>query len=147
MAAFDEEDFDAHIAANLKSVWACMKCEIAQMLQQPAGGAIINVSSVNGLGVIALTKSAAREYAARGIRINALVAGGFRTPMLQSVFERINPDAPAALEQSYAGMVPIQRIGNPEEAAAAIAWLASDAASYVIGHSLIVDGGLTAPYR
>ena len=159
-AAFDEHEFDAHIAANLKSVWLCMKHELAQMLTQSAG-AIVNVSSVNGLGgvplnslyaaakagVLALTKSAAQEYAARGIRINALVAGGFRTPMLESVFTRISPDDPASVAQQYGAMVPVQRIGTPEEAAAAIVWLASSAASYVIGTSLIVDGGLTSPYR
>jgi NAD(P)-dependent dehydrogenase (short-subunit alcohol dehydrogenase family) len=160
-AAFDEEEFDAHMAVNLKSVWACMKYELAQMLRQESGGAIVNVSSVNGLGgvpqnalystakagVIALTKSAALEYAARGIRINALVAGGFRTPMLESVFTRISPGDPEAVAQSAATQVPAQRIGEPDEAAAAIVWLASEAASYVVGHSLIVDGGLTAPYR
>lgn len=160
-AAFDEADFDAHIAANLKSVWACMKYEIAQMLAQESGGAIVNVSSVNGLGgvpqnalyaaakagVLALTKSAAQEYAARRIRINALVAGGFLTPMLQSVFARINPADPASVEQSYGSMVPAGRIGDPDEAASAIVWLASEGASYAIGTSLIVDGGLTAPYR
>lgn len=159
-AAFEESEFDGHMAANLKSVWACMKFEIAQMLVQ-GGGRIVNISSVNGLGgvpqnslyaaakagVLALTKSAALEYAARGIRVNALVAGGFRTPMLQSVFERISPDDPAAVEQSYGSAVAIGRIGEPDEAAAAVVWLASDAASYVIGQSFIVDGGLTAPYR
>lgn len=160
-AAFSEEDFDRHIAANLKSVWACMKGEIARMLQQPAGGAIVNVSSVNGLGgvpfnslyaaskagVLALTKSAALEYGTRGIRVNALVAGAFRTPMLEGVFSRIAPDDPASVAESYGKMVALQRIGSPEEAAAAIVWLSSEAASYVTGHSMIVDGGLTAPYR
>jgi NAD(P)-dependent dehydrogenase (short-subunit alcohol dehydrogenase family) len=159
-AAFTEEEFDVHLAANLKSVWACMKFELEAMASQ-GRGAIVNVSSVNGLGgvpqnalyatakagVLALTKSAALEYAARGIRVNALVAGGFRTPMLEGVFSRIAPDDPAAVAQSYATMTPVQRIGDPAEAAAAILWLASDAASYVVGHSLIVDGGLTAPYR
>lgn len=160
-AAFDEDEFDGHIAANLKSTWMCMKFEILQMLEQPAGGAIVNVSSVNGLGgvgqnslyaaakagVLALTKSAAQEYAARGIRINALVAGGFKTPMLDSVFARVAPENPGALAESMAQLIPLQRIGRPEEAASAIVWLASDAASYVVGHSLIVDGGLTSPYR
>jgi NAD(P)-dependent dehydrogenase (short-subunit alcohol dehydrogenase family) len=160
-ADLDEDEFDQHIAANLKSVWSCMKYEIAQMLAQSGGGAIVNVSSVNGLGgvpqnslyaaakagVLALTKSAAQEYAARGIRVNALVAGGFRTPMLEGVFARIAPDDPKAVEAMYAKEVPLQRIGTPDEAAAAIVWLASDAASYVVGHSLIVDGGLTSPYR
>jgi NAD(P)-dependent dehydrogenase (short-subunit alcohol dehydrogenase family) len=160
-AAIEENEFDGHMFANLKSVWLCMKLEIEQMLKQQDGGAIINISSVNGLGgvphnslyatskagVLALTKSAALEYATRGIRINALVAGGFRTPMLESVFAQMNADDPESVAQAYGQMVPVQRIGKPEEAAAAIVWLASPSASYVIGHSMIVDGGLTAPYR
>lgn len=160
-AAFDEDDFDGHVAMNLKSVWLCMKFELEQMLRQGSGGAIVNVSSINGLGgvpqnslyavakagVLALTKSAAQEYATRGIRINAVAAGGFRTSMLESVFTRINESDPRAVEQSYAAMVPLQRIGEPEEAAAAITWLASGAASYVIGHTMIVDGGVTSPFR
>jgi NAD(P)-dependent dehydrogenase (short-subunit alcohol dehydrogenase family) len=159
VAALEEDEVDGAFAANLKSVWACMKFEIAQMLAQ-GGGAIVNVSSVNGLGgvaqnslyaaakagMLALTKSAALEYADRGIRVNALVAGAFRTPMLEGVFARVAPEDPSAIEQA-ADAVPLRRIGDPAEAAAAIVWLASDAASYVTGSSLIVDGGLTAPYR
>lgn len=160
-AEFSEEEFDRHIALNLKSVWLCMKHEVLQMLQQEAGGTIVNTSSINGLGgvpqnafyaaakagVLALSKSAAQEYAPRGIRVNALVAGGFRTPMLESVFEQVSPDDPSAAEAGYARMVPLGRIGRPEEAAEAVLWLCSDAASYVTGHSMIVDGGVTAPYR
>src|SRR5918911_5587936 len=96
-AEFSDEEFDRAIAANLKSVWLCMKHEIRQMLaQDPPGGAIVNTSSLNGLGgaprgslysaakagILALTKSAAQEYAPRGIRVNALVAGGVRAPVL-----------------------------------------------------------------
>ena len=158
--ALDEDEFDGHIALNLKSVWLCMKYEIEAMLRN-GRGSIVNVSSVNGLGgvpmnslyaaskagVLALTKSAALEYAARGIRINALVAGGFRTPMLEGVFAQMNPGDPESVAKMYGDMVPMQRVGNAEEAGTAIAWLASDAASYVTGSSIIVDGGLTAPYR
>ena len=101
-AEFTEDQFDRSVSANLKSVWLCLTYEIRQMLAQvPSGGVIVNTSSVNGLGgaaggslysaakagVLALTKSAAQEYAARGIRVNALVAGAFRTPMLERVFE------------------------------------------------------------
>jgi NAD(P)-dependent dehydrogenase (short-subunit alcohol dehydrogenase family) len=160
-AEFTEEDFDGHVALNLKSVWLCMKQEILQMLAQGSGGAIVNTSSVNGLGgvpgdafyamskagVLGLTKSAALEYAKQGIRVNALVAGGFRTPMLESVFARVSPDDPAAAEAGFARMIALGRIGRPEEAAEAVLWLCSDASSYVTGHSLIADGGLTAPYR
>ncbi|HEX9942285.1 MAG TPA: glucose 1-dehydrogenase [Thermoanaerobaculia bacterium] len=164
-AEFSEEQFDRAIAANLKSIWLCMKHEIQQMLaQSPPGGAIVNTSSVNGLGgapggslysaakagVLALTKSAAQEYAAQGIRVNALVAGAFRTPMLESVFEHHGggtAEGAAAVEEKYAEHTALRRIGRPEEAAAAAVWLCSDAASYVTGHSMIVDGGMTAAVR
>lgn len=160
-ADFSEDEFDQHLAVNLKSVWLCMKHQITQMLRQGTGGAIVNTSSLNGLGgvahnalyaaakagVLGLTKSAAQEYAKHGIRINALVAGGFRTPMLEGVFERVSPQDPSAAEAGLSQMVPLGRIGEPEEAANAVLWLCSEAASYVIGHSLIVDGGVTAPFR
>lgn len=160
-AEFTEEEFDRHFAVNFKSVWLCMKHEIAQMLRQGSGGAIVNTSSINGLGgvaqnalyaaakagVLGLTKSAAQEYAKQGIRINALVAGGFRTPMLEGVFQRISPQDPSVAEAGLAQMVPLGRVGRPEEAADAVLWLCSQEASYVIGHSLIVDGGATAPFR
>ena len=164
-ADFNEEQFDRSIALNLKSVWLCMKEEIRQMLaQQPPGGSIVNTSSVNGLGgvregslyaaakagILALTKSAALEYARQGIRINALVAGGFKTPMLESVFDRVSvgdSDKRKTIVKGYEEMVPQGRIGQPEEAAEAVLWLCSDAASYVTGHSMIVDGGWTAAFR
>ena len=163
-ADFDEAAFDHTMAVNLKGVWLCMRHELRQMLaQSPAGGAIVNVSSVNGLGgaatgalysaskagVLALTKSAAQEYAPHGVRVNALVAGAFRTPMLEGVFEHIGGSAEgaAAVEARYASTIPLGRIGRPEEAAEAAVWLCSDAASYVTGHSMIVDGGLTSATR
>jgi NAD(P)-dependent dehydrogenase (short-subunit alcohol dehydrogenase family) len=157
-----EEEFDHITAINMKGVWLCMKHQIRQMLaQNPAGGVIVNTSSVNGLGgvahgsiyaatkagVIALTKSAAQEYARQGIRVNALVAGGFDTPMLKRVFEHSSGgDAAAATQmaEQVAQTVALGRIGSPEEAAQAVVWLCSDASSYVTGHSMIVDGGLTA---
>ena len=97
-------------------------------------------------GDLALTKSAVREYGAQGIRINALVPGGFYTPMLESVFERVSggdAEMKKNIEKHYGEMTALGRIGNPEEAAV---WLCSDAASYVTGHSMIVDGGM-APFR
>ena len=165
VADFSEEEYDRALANNLKSVWLCMRQEILQMLAQPAaGGAIVNTSSLNGLGgaaqaalysaakagVLALTKSSAQEYATAGIRVNALVAGAFRTPMLEGVWHSAaggDPDGAKAVEERYASMVPMRRIGTPEEAAAAVLWLCSDDASYVSGHSLIVDGGWSAPLR
>jgi len=159
---FTESTFDKVIRVNLKSVWLCMKYEIQQMLKQTnPGGAIVNTSSVNGLGgspagalysatkagVLALTKSAAQEFAAKGIRINALVAGAFRTPMLDGAMEAMsggNDEARKAVESRYVELIPQRRIGDAGEAAEAALWLCSDAASYVTGHSMIVDGGLTA---
>jgi NAD(P)-dependent dehydrogenase (short-subunit alcohol dehydrogenase family) len=164
-ADFEEVQFDAAIQFNLKSVWLCMKQEIRQMqAQRPPGGAIVNTSSVNGLGgapggalysaakagVLALTKSAAQEYAGQGVRVNALVAGAFRTPMLERVIDVAGggiDEGRSAIETQYAGLNPMRRIGTPEEAAAAAVWLCSDAASYVTGHSMIVDGGMTASTR
>lgn len=165
LADLTEEDFDKTVAINLKGVWLGMKYQIRQMLaQQPKGGAIVNTSSGNGLGgcpqasfysatkagVIALTKSAAWEYAAQGIRINALVAGAFRTPMLEGAMNKAaagDPEARKSVETRYAGMTARGSIGEPEEAAEAVLWLCSNASSYVIGHSMIVDGGTTAFWR
>lgn len=164
-ADFSEAEFDLALSVNLKSVWACMKYEIKQMLgQENAGGCIVNTSSVNGLGgaaqgslysaaksgVLALTKSAAQEYAQHGIRVNALVAGAFRTPMLERVFVKAaggEASGTEAVEAQYTSLIPQGRVGHPEEAAEAVVWLCSDAASYVTGHSMIVDGGMTASMR
>ena len=161
-ADFSDADFETEIASNLKSVWLCMKYELRQMVrQEPRAGVIVNTSSVNGLGgakggalysmskagILGLTKSAAQEYAADGIRVNALVAGGFDTEMLRNAMSQaVGDDAEkvdAALK-GFAGMLPAARIGKPIEAAQAALWLCSDAASYVTGLSMIVDGGLTA---
>jgi len=113
-ADYNEVEFDKEIALNLKSVWLCMKYEIEQMRKQdPTGGAIVNTSSVNGLGgasgaslysmakagVLALTKSAAQEYAKDGIRVNALVAGGFDIDMLRSAVKQVVGDDPAKIAE------------------------------------------------
>jgi NAD(P)-dependent dehydrogenase (short-subunit alcohol dehydrogenase family) len=161
-AEFSETEFDHEVALNLKSVWLCMKYELEQMQrQQPRGGTIVNTSSVNGLGgarfaalysmskagILALTKSAAQEYAAEGIRVNALVAGGFDTDMLHSAINQAAGGDEAKVEEAFArlvGSIPAGRIGRPEEAAQAALWLCSDASSYIAGQSVIVDGGLTA---
>jgi NAD(P)-dependent dehydrogenase (short-subunit alcohol dehydrogenase family) len=162
---FDEADFDAEVRSNLKSVWLCMKYELEQMhRQEPRGGAIVNTSSVNGLGgarlaalysmskagILALTKSAAQEYATDGIRVNALVAGGFDTEMLRTAVSQLVGDDPDKIQDAfkgYATRIPAGRVGRPEEAAQAALWLCSDAASYITGQSMIVDGGLTSWVR
>ncbi len=145
-----EEEWNEVLAVNLTGVWLCMKYEIAQMLRQ-GGGAIVNTSSGAGLvgtpsaaytaskfGVVGLTKSAAKVYGARGIRINAVCPGWIDTPMIHDGMEDSE-----ALAQRIA-MEPIGRIGTPEEVAEAVVWLCSDAASFVLGVAMPVDGGLVA---
>lgn len=150
-AELAEEDWNVILAVNLKGVWLCMKHEIPRMLQQ-GGGAIVNTASVVGLvgmegscayvaskhGVVGLTRAAALEYARSGIRVNAVCPGAIMTPLLQRGF----PD-PTAMAHMIA-MEPVGRIGEPEEVAGAVVWLCSDAASFVTGHAMTVDGGLTA---
>lgn len=165
IAELSEEDFDKTVGVNLKGIWLGMKYEIRQMLkQEPKGGVIVNTSSGNGLGgcpqasiysatkagVIALSKSAAWEYAKEGIRVNAFVAGAFRTPMLEASMDRAangDPETRKTVEERWQTMIAPGRIGDPAEAAEAVLWLCSNASSYVVGHSLIVDGGLTALWR
>jgi NAD(P)-dependent dehydrogenase (short-subunit alcohol dehydrogenase family) len=148
-----EENFDRTIAVNLKGTWLCMREEIAQMLRQGDGGAIVNMSSVAGLvgfanlpayvaskhGVIGLTRAAALEYAATGIRINAVCPGVIHTEMIDRVTGR-DP----AIEKQFVDLEPMGRMGTPEEIADAAVWLASSAASFVTGHALAIDGGLVA---
>jgi NAD(P)-dependent dehydrogenase (short-subunit alcohol dehydrogenase family) len=146
------ETFDRVTAINLRGVWSCMKHELRQMREQ-GSGAIVNCSSLGGLvglpgraayhsskhGVIGLTRSAALEYAARGIRINAVCPGGIQTPMLTEMAAREGFDLQEASEEQ-----PMGRFGRAEEVAAAVLWLCSPAASFVVGVALPVDGGYTA---
>ncbi len=147
-----EENWDRVIDINLKGVWLCMKYEIPEMLKR-GGGAIVNTASVAGLigfqgspaycaskgGVIQLTKVAALEYATRGIRVNAVCPGIIRTPMV----ERATGGKPE-LEVQFTALEPVGRMGAPEEVAEAVVWLCSDAASFVTGHPMVVDGGFVA---
>jgi NAD(P)-dependent dehydrogenase (short-subunit alcohol dehydrogenase family) len=146
------EDFDRVTAINLRGVWSCMKFELRQMRKQ-GSGAIVNCSSIGGIiggagrgtyhaakhGVIGLTTSAALEYAAKGIRVNAICPGLIQTPMSDQMVAGGQEDALKAMLKD----VPIGRLGRAEEIAAAVLWLCSDAASLVVGHALVVDGGYT----
>jgi NAD(P)-dependent dehydrogenase (short-subunit alcohol dehydrogenase family) len=148
-----EENFDRILAVNLKGLWLCLRREIQQMLQQPEGGTIVNMSSVAGLvgfpnlpayvaskhAVVGLTRSAALEYARNGIRINAVCPGVIHTEMV----DRMTGKDPA-VEKQFINLEPIGRMGTPEEIAEAAVWLCSKAASFVTGHALAVDGGLVA---
>lgn len=145
----DTKKFSDMIDVNVMGVYYCMKYQIAQMLKQ-GGGAIVNLASIAGLNgvpmtgtyvatkhaVVGLTKSAAIDHAAQGIRINAVAPGAIRTDIIA---EQI-----AAHEEALAAMHPINRLGNPEEIANGIAWLLSDDASFVVGHTLNIDGGFQA---
>lgn len=144
------EDFDKVTGVNLRGVWSCMKYELQQMEKQ-GSGAIVNCSSIGGIlggaqrgtyhaakhGVIGLTKSAALEYASKGIRINTVAPGMIHTPMSDRMVAAGQKEALDAMLKT----VPVGRLGRPEEIANAVVWLCSDAASLVIGHTLVVDGG------
>jgi NAD(P)-dependent dehydrogenase (short-subunit alcohol dehydrogenase family) len=150
-ADLTEEEWDRIIDINLRGVFLCMKCEIPLMLQH-GGGAIVNTSSGAGVkgfkgqaayaaakhGVIGLTKSAALDYAPQNIRINAVCPGIIETSMMQ----RFTGGTPEGRERVIA-QEPIGRMGKPEEIAAAVVWLCSDAAAFVIGHAMVLDGGQT----
>jgi NAD(P)-dependent dehydrogenase (short-subunit alcohol dehydrogenase family) len=146
------EKFDQIMNTNVRGVWLSMKYEIAEMIKN-GGGAIVNNSSAAGIigfpqfavyiaskhAVLGLTKSAALEYAKSGIRINAIAPGGVETEMAN----RVNESNPQWLE-TLTSMHPIGRIGSPEEIANAVVWLLSDKASFVLGHTLLVDGGVVS---
>ncbi|SCE93108.1 glucose 1-dehydrogenase [Micromonospora mirobrigensis] len=148
----DAAVFDRVNGINLRGVWASMKHELVQMRSQ-GSGAIVNCSSLGGLvglpgraayhaakhGVIGLTRSAALEYAPRGVRINAVCPGTIATPMVTDMIDKGELDRAQAVADQ-----PINRLGEPEEIAAAVLWLCSPGASFVVGVALPVDGGYTA---
>lgn len=147
-----EENWNKTIDINLKGVWLCMKHEIPIMLKQ-GKGAIVNVASIAGLigfpglpayvvskhGIIGLTKTAALEYAKQGIRINAVCPGVIKTAMVDRI-----TGMDKTVEKKYEDMEPVGRMGEPEEVAEAIVWLCSDAASFITGDAIAVDGGWVA---
>jgi NAD(P)-dependent dehydrogenase (short-subunit alcohol dehydrogenase family) len=147
-----EENWHRTLAVNLTGVFFCMKAEIPHMLRQ-GGGAIVNTASVAGItgspglpayvaskhGVVGLTRAAALEYGREKIRVNCVCPGPIRTPMLG----RLLTGRPE-MEQRFASAEPLKRLGEPAEIGEAVAWLCSDAASYVTGHAMPVDGGYMA---
>jgi NAD(P)-dependent dehydrogenase (short-subunit alcohol dehydrogenase family) len=155
LADYDEQEWENVIAVNLTGVFLCMKSELRQMVAQ-GDGAIVNAASLVGVigypnltaynaakhGVVGLTRTAALEYAAHGVRVNAVCPAWIETPMVMEC-----GPAPASIPEVYAalaGIVPLRRLGKPEEVAQAVAWLCSYASSFVTGHPLLVDGGVTA---
>ncbi len=144
--------FDNIMNINVKGVWLSMKYEIPQMLKN-GGGAIVNMSSAAGIigvpqmpiyvaskhAVIGLTKAAALEYAKSGIRINAVSPGAIETDMYYQVVGDNKQ-----IREKFNTMQPMGRLGNPEEIANAVVWLLSDKASFVTGHTLLVDGGMVS---
>jgi NAD(P)-dependent dehydrogenase (short-subunit alcohol dehydrogenase family) len=147
-----EANWDRTIAINLKGVWLCMRYEIPQMLRQ-GGGVIVNTASVAGLvgfanlpayvaskhGIAGLTKTAALEYAEQGIRVNAVCPGVIHTAMIDRI---VGGDAEA--EAQFTALEPVGRMGLPAEVAQVVVWLCSDAASFVTGVAMPVDGGFVA---
>lgn len=147
----DGKEFDRIQSINLRGVWNCLKYELIVMRKQ-GSGSIVNCSSIGGLvgiadrgmyhatkhGVIGLTKSAALEYAARNIRINAVCPGIINTPMVSGMLDR-EPEAMNELLKD----VPSDRLGLPEEIASAVLWLCSPGSAFVIGQALAIDGGYT----
>lgn len=150
-AEIEEEEWDRIVDINLRGVFLCMKYEIPLLLKQ-GRGAIVNTSSGAGVkgfkagaayvaakhGVVGLTKAAALDYAAQNIRINAVCPGIIDTPMM----DRFSGGTPEGRERVIS-QEPIGRMGQPEEIANAVVWLCSDAASFAVGHALVVDGGQT----
>lgn len=152
MAEISDEELNKTVAVDFIGVWNCMRYEILQMLKQKGGGAIVNISSQGGItafagqaayiackhAVIGLTRTAAMDYASKGIRVNAVCPGAIRTPMAEELIRR-NPQ----IESELIRDIPAGRLGSPEEIADAVLWLCSPQASFMAGHALLVDGGFT----
>ena len=148
-----DSELERVMAVNLRGVWNCMKAELRQMLAQ-GGGAIVNCSSIGGMkgsrgrsaysaskhAVIGLTRSAALDYAATGVRINAVCPGMVDTPMAAFVTKNYDPDIVGRM----VAQEPIGRFGEPMEIAAAVVWLCSPDASFMVGHAMAVDGVILA---
>jgi glucose 1-dehydrogenase len=150
----DDATFDRIIAVNLRSIFLCMKHEIVAMLAGGHGGAIVNIASTNSFrpqphqsaytaskhGVLGMTRNAAVDYGAEGIRINAICPGAIDTPMLRAAMERRGRQP----EEVAGRLSLLGRFGQPDEIAQACLWLCSDESSFTTGHALAVDGGYLA---
>ena len=148
----DDAMFEAVLAVNLRGVWHCLKAELAEMLAR-GGGSIVNIASVAGLigapkaaaytaskhAVVGLTKSAALDYAKRGVRVNTVCPAYTDTAMVRGAIEG-NP----LMADIMARAIPMGRLGQASEIGEAVVWLCSDAASFITGHALVLDGGLVA---
>ena len=148
---WESKNWDRSVGVNLTGVMLCMRAEAAVMLAQ-GKGAIVNTASINGLvgnasqpaytatkhAVVGLTRHGALKWARKGVRVNCVCPGVIDTPMVEGVASR--PEIRKVME----GMTPLGRFGKPEEVAAGVLWLCSDAASFVTGHPLVIDGGATA---
>ena len=152
LAEYDEDNWDKVIGINLKGVWLCMKHQLAYMSEQ-GSGSIVNTASIAGLvggtfgsayfaskhGVVGLTKAAAVEYGTAGIRVNAVCPGVIQTEMA----DRLLQDNKQR-ESAITALHPLGRLGTPDEIAQAVVWLSSDAASFITGQAIAVDGGYVA---
>ncbi|MEM5497354.1 SDR family NAD(P)-dependent oxidoreductase [Paraglaciecola mesophila] len=153
MLEIDDATFHKNIAVNVNGVWYCMKQALAHMMQN-GGGHVINISSVAGIraaptlsaysaakhAVVGLTKSAAVEYARHNIRFNAVCPSFIRTPMVENVLSKLDKRGQKALLKAN----PMKRLGEPQEVAGAIAWLCTAESSFMTGHTVVLDGGMTA---
>jgi len=150
-ADFEEEEWDRIVDTNLRGVFLCMKYEIPLILRQ-GGGAVVNTSSGAGVigikgspaytaakhGVIGLTRAAALDYAAQGVRVNAVCPGYIDTPMMGRFTGGTAEGRAKVIAEE-----PVGRMGKPEEIAEAVVWLCSDAAAFMVGHAMVIDGGQT----
>jgi NAD(P)-dependent dehydrogenase (short-subunit alcohol dehydrogenase family) len=157
VADYPRDAWDQVVSINLTGTWLCMKHEIGYM-KDHGGGAIVNTASTFGLvgvpgmcayvaakhGIVGLTRGAALEYARADVRVNAVCPGATRTPQLEDFFRLLDPDDPDQAAGEFESRAPVGRLGSPTEIAAAVVWLCSDAASFVTGLPMPVDGGWVA---